>query len=213
MAKYTTEQLETGTLFRQVHSLSYDDILGFVWTNIRVKNAATQFFLFINVLYFVFLTGISLTGIFIHGFHTGKVLACILWGILAGSFVVIPFHEGFHGLAYLLIGARRIRFGMDLKQMLFYVAADRYVTSRRQFYFIALAPFTAINILAIALAFYFTGYWPVFIFTFLLFHNIMCVGDFAMISFFLRFPRKELYTFDDHKRRISYIYEKIESPG
>jgi hypothetical protein len=37
----------------------------------------------------------------------------------------------------------------------------------------------------------------------------MCIGDFAMISFFQLKKDKELYTYDDHKEKTSYIFEKI----
>ncbi len=209
MAQYTTEQLENDPLFRQVNRLGYDAILQFVWANIRERNISTAFYLFINLLYLIFLGGIVITGLFSHGYHAGPVFTSLFWGVIAGSFAIIPIHEGFHGLAYKLIGAPVIRFGADLKQMLFYVAADRYVTGRRGFYFVALTPFFGINFIAIFIAFFLNGYWHIFLTTFLLFHNIMCIGDFAMVSFFLKHRGKELYTFDDHKNRISYIYERI----
>jgi hypothetical protein len=37
----------------------------------------------------------------------------------------------------------------------------------------------------------------------------MCIGDFAMISFYQQNEGKELYTWDDISIKTSYIYEKI----
>jgi len=213
MTRYTAEQVETSPTFRPLNKLSYDSILPFVWMNIRENNFASRFYLFINVLYLVFLAGISLTGFLIHGFHTGPYFSYLIWGTLAGSFAVVPVHEALHGLAYKLIGAPRIHFGADMRQMLFYVAADRYVVGRNDFYFIALAPFIGINVIAFIIAFFLSGYWHIFFVAFLLFHNIMCIGDFAMISYFMKYPGKELYTFDDHKNRTSYIYERVRENG
>ncbi len=211
--RYTVEQLENDPRFRQTNRLGYEGILQFVMENIRKVNIASRTYLFINVLYLVFLIAISITGFFIQGYHTGPYISSLFWGILAGSFAIIPFHEAFHGLAYKIIGAPVIHFGADLKQMLFYVAADRYVVGRREFYFIALAPFIAINLITIGASLFLAGYWHIFFTVFLLFHNIMCIGDFAMMSYFMQYPEKELYTFDDHKNRISYIYERSRENG
>jgi hypothetical protein len=85
---------------------------------------------------------------FVAGFATniGAMVKQLVAGTIAGSFLVIPLHESVHGLAYKIIGAPKIHFGADLKQMIFYVAADKYPVGRKGFYFIALAPFLFINL-------------------------------------------------------------------
>jgi len=210
MKRYTADQLEHDPHFSPVNRLHYDNTLEFVWQNIRYKNLASGFYFFVNIFSLLFLLMISIHGFIILDFLPGRFLPCLLWGIVAGSFIVIPVHEGLHGLAYMLTGAPAVHFGADLKQMLFYVAANRHVLGRKGFYFIALTPFSVINILSILAASLLSPYWHIFFVCFLLFHNIMCIGDFAMISYFVRHPQKELYTFDDHQSRISYIYERIQ---
>ena len=196
--------------YKLIKKLEYDDIIHFVIENIRLKNSSTRFYFFINILFLGILIGLSMWGFQSLGFSFGSYFKFLLGGILAGSFLVVPFHEGFHGLAYKIQGAPKIHFGADMKQMLFYVAADKYVVGRKKFYFVALAPFVMINLTGIIFLFFLPAYWHIFIYSFLLMHNIMCIGDFAMVSFFIDHSDKDLYTFDDHKERVSYIYEKVD---
>lgn len=195
--------------YRLLKKLEYDDIVPFVMENIRLRNNATRFYFFINILFLVIIFVLSIRGFQALSFTWGTYFKYLFGGILAGSFLVVPFHEGFHGLAYKIKGAPKIHFGADMKQMLFYVAADKYVVGRKKFYFVALAPFVMINLIGIIFLFFVPIYWHIFIYTFLLMHNIMCIGDFAMVSFFMHHDDKDLYTFDDHKERVSYIYEKV----
>ncbi len=211
MKRFTAGQLESDPRFRQVSMLGYDSILPFVWRNIREINLSSRFYFFINIIYLVLMLGMSISGLLSHNFTAGLVFKYFFLGFLAGSFAVIPVHEAIHGLAYRMKGATGIRFGADFKQMLFYVVADRFVLCRKDFYFVALAPFAVINLISIILMFFTNGYWQLFLITFLLLHNIMCIGDFAMVSFFMKHKGKDLYTFDDHKRRISYIYERFSN--
>jgi len=203
------EELFNRDNFKEIKRLKYDSIIPFVFENIKHKNWAVTFYLFINSLYLAILAGISVYGFLKMDFNGGTYFSWILWGILGGSFVVIPFHEAFHGLAYKLQGAPKIHFGADMKQMLFYVAADKYVIGRRSFYVVALTPFMAINIITLVFTPFLSAYMLVMIFTFLLLHNIMCIGDFAMVSYFAHHKDKELFTFDDHQNRISYIFERV----
>ena len=93
--------------------------------------------------------------------------------------------------------------------MIFYVTANSYVIGRSSFFVVALAPFIIINLSMIIV--YFTSGWLVLhtLLVFLFFHNIMCIGDFAMISFYQQNKDRELYTWDDISIKTSYIYEKI----
>jgi hypothetical protein len=204
-----SEEIQSNNDYRELHSLSYDSILSFVFENIRQKTFSSHFYLTVNFIYLALIIVISIEGFVSGSFKLSPFLSYIFWGFLAGSFLVIPFHEMFHGLAYKFLGAPKIHFGADMKQMLFYVAADKYVVGRKEFYIVALAPFLCINFITIILTFFLNPYWTLLAFTFLLLHNIMCIGDFAMISYFQQNSERELYTFDDHKNRMSYIYEKI----
>jgi len=209
MAQIKVEDTLNSEKFRKLHELSYDKITAFVFENIRLRTVASRFYFLINIFVLVIIVWLAAGGHRGVSITFGDFLKQFGLGFLGGTFIVIPFHEGFHGLAYKLAGAPKVHFGSDLKQMIFYVSADRYVLNRQGFYFVALAPFVMIN-LSIAGLYIFTG-WPG-LFTglfFLFFHNLMCIGDFAMISYFEKNADRELYTWDDHGNRISYIYEKL----
>ena len=129
-------------------------------------------------------------------------------GILAGSILVIPFHELLHGLAYRILGARKIIFGADLSQLIFYVTARHYTVSGMQIHLLTLAPFIVINLLTtIATALFFQE-GLLFSAFFLLSHNIMCIGDFA-ISGYVSGTEGRVYTFDEPDRKMSYFYRKV----
>ena len=129
-------------------------------------------------------------------------------GILAGSFLVIPFHELLHGLAYRILGARKIIFGADLSQLIFYVTANRYPVSGMQIHLLTLTPFIFINLLtAIATALFFQD-GLLFSAFFLLSHNIMCIGDFAISGYVSRIKGR-VYTYDEPEGKLSYFYRKV----
>ena len=129
-------------------------------------------------------------------------------GILTGSILVIPFHEVLHGLAYRILGARKIIFGADLSQLIFYVTARHYTVSGMQIHLLTLAPFIIINLVtAITTALFFRE-GLLFSAFFLLSHNIMCIGDFAISGYVNRIEGR-VYTFDEPDRKMSYFYQKI----
>ena len=195
--------------YKLLRELSYDQIVPFVFENIRLKTLASRSYFAINILNLALILYFLLPGKLPAALSFSEFLVQFLTGLFAGSILVIPFHEGFHALAYKLVGAPKIHFGMDLRQMVFYVSADHYAIGRNSFYFVALAPFVMINVLATGL-FLYSGFISLHsLLFFLLFHNIMCIGDFAMISFFQSFPNKELVTFDDLNGKTSFIYEKL----
>ena len=59
-------------------------------------------------------------------------------GVLFTFTVLIVLHELLHAIAYLLVGARKLSFGMNLKKFLFYVQADKQVLNYKKFMIVAL---------------------------------------------------------------------------
>ncbi len=207
--KIDADYIESSGNYRKISELNYDQIVGFVFDNIRNVSTASRFYFFINIFTLFLIVYFLIVGLSSNFLTFGEFLRQFATGLIGGSFIVIPFHEGFHGLAYKIAGAPKIHFGADLKQMIFYVSAHKYVIGRKQFYFVALAPFVMINVVIIGLH-SFTGFLALHtVLFFLLFHNVMCIGDFAMISFYQKHEEKELYTFDDLDKRVSYIYERF----
>jgi hypothetical protein len=139
----------------------------------------------------------------------GKILWQIIAGILSGSILVIIPHELLHGLAYRLLGARRIKFGADLQQFIFYVTADQFPISRMELIFLAITPFTVINLVLITIAAMWAPHFTLFLSSLLLSHNMMCIGDFAVISYALG-QKGKLFTYDDLEEKRSYFYTEEE---
>ena len=209
MKYFDPDYIENSDEFRMIHKLHYDEILGFVFENIKKKTFSSRFYFAFNILTLVLVIYFLITGLRNDTLTFGEFGIQFLIGMLAGSFLVIPFHEGFHGLAYKITGAPKINFGADMKQMIFYVTAHKYVLGRKGFYFLAYTPFIMINILAVAAYFIFPSINIHTLLFFMLFHNVMCIGDLAMVSFYESHKGRELYTFDDIHKRVSYIYEKL----
>jgi hypothetical protein len=205
------EELQDPSRYNMIEELRYDSIIPFVFKNIGNKTLAGIFYRWINIFLAFFVLIFSIYGFRTELFDTAPYLRHLLWAIFSGTLLVIPLHEGLHALAYRISGAPRVYFGMDLKQMLFYVSTHRYVVGRKQFYFVALTPFAFINLAGLIILFFSNPYITLFIGIFLLLHNLMCIGDFAMVSFFEKRKNSNLYTYDEHFQRTSYIFEEADS--
>ena len=206
---FTTEELKDDSRFKLLKALKYNGIIEFVFDNIGRKNAATRLYYFVNIVLPVIIIGLSYGGFKNDLFNVREYTGVFLWGFFGGSILVIPLHELLHGLAYKILGAPKIHFGADLKQAIFFVVADKHVVGRKEFFFVAFFPFVTINIMALIIMNFLPPDQFILILFFLFFHNVMCIGDFAMASYFIEYNHKELYTYDDHKEKISYIYERI----
>jgi hypothetical protein len=121
--------------------------------------------------------------------------------------VLIPIHEGIHGLVYLALGARDVRFGGSLRTLAFYAVAHDFVVGRHEFAWLALAPFLVINggLLALALA---NPGLRLFALVLSLLHLSAVSGDWAMLGFLWEHRAAPVFTYDDAVRRISYFYQK-----
>jgi hypothetical protein len=141
------------------------------------------------------------------GYSIIRILIQILLGVLL-TLALIPFHEWIHALAYKSQGAKQTSFDANLKRFYFLAIADKFVTSKREFLIIALAPFIVIS-LALLITSFLTGEgWKVVLFTTLMIHTIACSGDFALLSYFEFNRKKEVITYDDKENKVSFFYVK-----
>ena len=210
-SQITADQLQRDESFEKLEVIPYDNVLSFVFGNMRPVRSSMVVY-YGSIIIYIFLVGyLGIKGFISSEFTFLRFGGIFLGGAIAGSIIVIPFHEGLHGLAYYILGARKIYFGADLKQMVFYVSANKYVLERTKFFILALTPFVVINITVLYVIFFTSISWQIVGISFLFFHNIMCLGDFAMVNYFQNNKEKELYTFDDHQNKISYIYVKIKN--
>jgi hypothetical protein len=204
--KLTAEHIRKDPGFQLLDKLPYDHVLDFAGEYFRKSNLSIRFYL---ILVFIFFTGLPVSvylGVIIKNYNLLSLLQQFLYGMLISFTVIIPMHEIIHGIVYFLLGARKIRFGVKLKQFAFYAVAEDFVTTRTAFYILALAPFIILSGLNLLGFFYIRGYAGYTYLSILFWHATMCAGDFALLSYYEVHKDKELYTFDDVKNRVSYFY-------
>jgi hypothetical protein len=203
------ETLQGENGYRKILELDFSEMIPFVLSNIRKGGVIPLLYMSINLIFLFFIILYAAWSVKNGSLNAGKIFWQIVAGVLAGSILVIPPHEILHGLAYRLLGARKIKFGMDLQQFIFYVTADRFPISKKELAFLAMTPFVLINLGLIALTATWVSQYTLFFASLLLCHNIMCIGDFAIISY--AFSQKgELYTYDDTELKKSYFFIREE---
>ncbi len=206
--RHTVEQIKKDSRFQLLDKLHYDDIVDFATEYVRKRTRSMFFYLVLIIVFFILQWSAFLYGIFAKDMNTISLLKQFLYGLIISLTIVIPFHELIHALGYFLLGARKIRFGAVLKHFAFYAVADDFVANRNAFIFLALSPFVIVSLLNIAGFVFVQGYASYTYISVLFFHATMCAGDFAMLSYFEFHRDKELYTFDDVGKKISYFYYK-----
>lgn len=131
----------------------------------------------------------------------------LIAGLVFCFTVLIIAHELLHGIAYKLVGAKKVYFGAILSQFVFYAGSDGENFSGREFRFIALFPFAVVFLLgAISLILfpeYFLG-----ILTILFLHTLFCSGDFAVVNFMQQYDLNQIITFDSREKGETYFYQK-----
>ncbi len=202
------ETLRSNPAYQLVLELGFQDMIPFVMTQIKKKGFFSWLYLTVNLTMLTLALIYSVRGLIDESLTWKRAILQTVTGIAAGSFLIIPIHEMLHGLAYRILGARKIIFGADPGQLIFFVTADRYPVSGNQVHLLTLTPFICINLLTIAAILFL---WPggvLFSAFFLLSHNLMCIGDFAISGFIARTGGK-VFTFDEPERKKSYFYKEL----
>jgi len=131
------------------------------------------------------------------------------FGTLFSLTILIVIHELIHAVAYRLVGARKLSFGMQIRKFVFYVLSDREVLNYHQFKIVALAPAVVISVLSLTALLIFNQQ-PVFYFFLPVFgiHSVFCNGDFGLLCFFQNRSDHEILTFDVKSEGKTYFYGK-----
>ncbi len=201
------EDLDDQTKYRQLLSVSYKDLVPFIFEYLLKRSRLIIFFWAVCLIFL----GLALKVRFnIAGyFPLAKILLHSFLGLIVFPVLCIPLHEFLHVIPYYITGARNIRVGMDLKQFIFYVTAHRYVATPLQFRIVALIPFLLISIVFTLLVFIVPGLWKWSLSLFLFAHTTMCAGDFALLNFYFLNRDKKIYTWDDADKKEAYFYEEL----
>jgi hypothetical protein len=208
LKKPDVETLRDDDGYDLILELDFNDMIPFVLKNIKRKSALSILYAGINLAMFSFIAFCLINGIKSESMVWGPVLRQVLTGIVAGTILIIPVHELLHGLVYRLLGAKKIRFGTDLQQFIFFVTADRFPVSGREIIYLALTPFMVINIITIFIIVTWFPHLMLFSLFFLLSHNMMCIGDFAIVNYVMQ-EKRRIYNYDVVDERKSYFYQVL----
>ena len=205
--KPSLQDLEDSSKYELLDEIPHQDMLSFVMKVFATRNILIHSFVVINL---GFLTAsISMAIQQAGSFPVWKMIVFFILGAILGTTLVIPPHEGIHGLVYRLLGARKISFGWNPRHFYFYVAADRFVVGHRDIWPLAMAPFLILSTLSFLGIIYGSPSLQWISRGFLCMHSLNCIGDFAMVAYFWQFRKWEIYTFDLVKDSVSFIYRKI----
>ena len=204
---FSVEDMEDSSNFRLFLTISYKDLIQFVFDYLKKKSGLTFFYW---ILCLIFLSAAIYTRIYsAEKFPESKILFHTALGMIILPVIIIPIHEFLHVIPYYLSGAKNIRVGMDLKQYLFYVTAHRYVATPLQFRIVALTPFLIISTALIVAVILLPGLWKWSLSLFLFVHATMCAGDIALLNLYWMNKNKKIYTWDDVDKKEAYFYEKL----
>ena len=204
------EELQNERSYSQILELDFDDMIPFVLSNIKKKGLMSWLFIAVNLIGLFSIGVFSIWGIYIGWIPWSGFLIQLFLGILAGSIIVIPFHELLHGLAYKILGAKKIKFGANLQQFFFFVSTDRFPVNRKELYFLALLPFGALNLVLLMVALFWLPQYSILFGFLLLSHNLMCIGDFAITNYVMN-EKEEVFTYDEPENKKSYFYKTAKS--
>jgi hypothetical protein len=137
----------------------------------------------------------------------GTAIVCFLIGV-GISYALIPLHELIHVIAYKLVGARNTSYAMNIRKFYFLAIADKFVANKKEFRFVALAPFTLINSCLVIGLIFTSPFWTLVLLTILMVHSVFCSGDFALLSYFEFNKQKTVVTYDDKENKVSYFYHR-----
>ena len=203
----TIKDLHNDPSFTLLLMLPHDEIMPFVENQIKSKTATIRTYFGLNILLAAIIILIATLDIWKDRASLWEVLEYFGLGSLLVFVVLIPVHEGLHGLAYKLTGAPKISFGANWRMFYFYAVADQFVADKKSFIFIALLPFAVISILIIPSLFFVALTMKWILLGVLFMHTAACVGDFAMLSFYEQNRQaKELLTYDDVSQKRSFFY-------
>lgn len=162
----------------------------------------------------LFVTAFLLAGVIGYGVsmlifeqETITNLIQIIPGLLFSFTLLIIFHELIHGLAYKLVGAKKVYFGAMLSKFVFYAGSDQETFNGFQYRFIAISPFITVNTIGI-IALIVLPEYLVFTLTVLFIHTLFCGGDFAMLNFIQKHDLSKIHTCDSREKRETYYYLK-----
>ena len=192
--------------FIKIDELHHKQIPDFVRPYLKKLNFYTVSYNLLVIIPFLFFI-IRIILDYTSDSFDSAIISFFAFGI-TGAFLLIPIHELIHALAYKFVGAKTISFGSDIKNFVFFAAADKFVADYKEFQIIALAPVISITFISIIILFFISGNLVWSFIGLITVHSLFSGGDFGLLSYFHENRDKEIVTYDDVKNKISYFYSK-----
>lgn len=207
--KLKPEDLLDQNEFELLTEISHKKLREFVVEQISEEKFIIRIYSIYQLLMVLLFTFLFTRGIVLAIKGYSALLVNIGWAVAFSLSALIIIHELIHALAYLLTGARRISFGVNLKKFVFYALADRQVIAPRAFHVVALAPFVMVKVICLIGIFLFLNQPVVYFFlSVMCLHSLFCAGDIAMLAFYRIHRGKEIYNFDDKSEGKTYFYSR-----
>lgn len=208
--RLTPEDLQNPNEFELLTEVAHQNLKEFIIEQITKEKLIIRIYsvyqgLMILLFIFLFTRGI----VYFFKAQSAQQIAGVGLSILVSFTVLVVVHELLHALAYLLTGARRISFGLDLKKFIFYALADRQVIAPGAFRLVALAPFAVVNLACLA-GFLFNQNVTLnyFFLSVMALHSLFCAGDIAMLAFYNLYPGEEIFNYDNRSEGKTYFYKR-----
>lgn len=211
--KLTPEDLQNESEFELLTEVSHQKLREFVVEQITKEKQVIRIYSIYQVIMAMLFIFLLTRGIVLSIKGHSEILISVGLSIAFSLSALIIIHEVLHAVAYLLIGARRISFGVIPKKFIFYALADRQVIAKQAFHIVALAPFVVVKLFCIIgfLTFY-NQQLMYFFLSVMCLHSLFCAGDIAMLAFYRIHKEKEIFNFDNKSEGKTYFYsrKKIE---
>ncbi len=126
-----------------------------------------------------------------------------------GFVLLLPIHEGMHGLAYRSLGASNVRVVNRWRSLTAYCAADRFVVGGRTLAWVGIAPFLVLNSILLIATLITPGVWPVLFAGALFLHVGACSGDVGLLNWLWLRGTASTLSYDDTTAGKSYFFTPI----
>jgi hypothetical protein len=200
------EKLQSEGFTLEAH-LRHDELVSFILPWLSLKHRVIRIFFAFNILFLLLLVAVIISFMLKPNGAIGAAFSHFAFGC-ALTILLIPIHEYIHGIAYRLCGADKVSYKANWKKMYFMAMADGFITGKKQFLMVGLAPFILISLILLFLATQFGLLIDIMLLSTLFIHAGMCAGDFALISFFDAAREREVVTYDDVVNQETFFYSR-----
>ena len=193
-SKPTLAELEDPSQFDVIADVAHSDVIPFVRQHLYHQSWVTTLYWLLNV------AAVGVIYIFWRrsGLPILDAFPQVCLGMAAGYVLLLPIHEHLHGLAYRLVGARRVKVRYNPNRFTALCEAPGAVVSGGEFIFVCLTPIVLLNPLLAVLAFTLTkAKLALMSAGALLLHTGGCSGDVGLVNFVWQHRECRTFTVDD----------------